>query len=562
MDNKTVRLLLGSLVCILLAFGAITWATSLMDSLFAYRSLLRDNPPAPGAALGEPLTRRVVFVLIDALREDTSRDAQVMPYLNQLRDQGAWALMHSQPPSYSEPGYSVLLTGAWPDLNDGPAMNLPYEEIHAFTQDNLFSAAQRAGLNTAVSGYYWFEKLIPQEAVGASFYTPGEDQIADQQVVEAAVPWLRDENYQLVLIHLDQIDYAGHHEGGPRDPRWNQAASRVDSLLDEIASELDFNLDTMLVVSDHGQIDPGGHGGHEAVTLLEPFVLVGAGVQPGFYGDMTMVDVAPTIATLLGTNLPGTSQGAVLLEMLTFPRERLQMLVEKTEGQQNRLLLAYQAALGVMDASKPMVDQNPLPSPGRVVEAYQQEINLIRESRLNAERLPRSILAALVAVIPAGILVWKRNRTAGWMLAGALLYVALFHVRYGLIDGNTYSLSSVTSAESLISYVVTTSLIAMAASWLVIVFALKLIRQAPSRAFELSLGFVFLVVYLVSLPILLSYALNGFIVRWTLPHFPSMFSAFLSVLQLLVVAAVGLLFAVLAALIAGLLRRSERQAAN
>ena len=548
MNIKTLRLILGSLACLLLAFGAITWATSLMESLFAYRSPLRDNPPAPGTALGEALTRRVVFVLVDALREDTSRDAQVMPFLNQLREQGAWAQVHSQPPSYSEPGYSVLLIGAWPELSDGPVMNLPYEAIPQFTQDNLFSAAHRAGLRSAVSGYYWFEKLIPPEAVQASFYTPGEDQIADRQAVDAAMPWLRDGDYHLVLIHLDQVDYAGHHEGGPRDPRWNQAASRVDDLLREIVAELDFNQDTLLLASDHGQIDQGGHGGHEAVTLLEPFVLVGAGVEPGFYGDINMVDVAPTVAALLGTNLPATSQGAVQVEMLTYPVENLQLLVDETQAQQARLLSAYQTAIGAEDRSAPNVEQSPVPSPRRVVEAYQQELSSLRTSRLRAERLPRSVLAALLALLPVGVLARKRGREVRWGLAGALLYFALFHLRYGLIDGNTYSLSSVTSAEELINYVLVTSLAAVVVSWLLISFGLQVFRQTPSRAYELSLGFAWLVIYLISLPVLVSYTLNGLVVRWTLPHFPTMFPAFLSVLQALVIAAAGLLLAGMAAL--------------
>jgi predicted AlkP superfamily pyrophosphatase or phosphodiesterase len=197
----------------------------------------------------------VVFVLIDALRVDTASDPAVMPTLGFLRQQAAWANMHSRPPSYSDPGYSVLFTGAWPELSDGPALNLEYEDTPTWTQDNLFSALQRKGLKTAVSAFYWFEKLIPQNAVSASFYTPGLDQAADRQVVDAAQPWLRDPEYQLVLIHLDQVDYAGHYEGGPRDPHWNQAARRADDMLAEILAELDLNQDTLLVLSDHGMIE-------------------------------------------------------------------------------------------------------------------------------------------------------------------------------------------------------------------------------------------------------------------------------------------------------------------
>ncbi len=156
-----LKIIASIVMCLLLAGGAYFWATGIMDSLYAYRSPLHDSPPSPGQPLGEPVTRRVVFVLVDALRVDTASQPDVMPFLNELRQQGAWATMHSRAPSYSESAYSVLLTGAWPDVSDGPTMNLEYEEIPVWTQDNLFSAAHRAGIKTAVSGYNWFEKLIP-----------------------------------------------------------------------------------------------------------------------------------------------------------------------------------------------------------------------------------------------------------------------------------------------------------------------------------------------------------------------------------------------------------------
>ncbi len=186
-----------------------------MNSLYAYRSPLHANPPQPGKPLGQPLTRRVVIVLIDALRADTAEKPDVMPYLEELRARGASATMHSQPPSYSAPGYSVIFIGAWPDISDGPAINNKYEDMPTWTQDNLFSAAHRLGLKTAVSGYNFFEKLIPQEAVSDSFYTAGEDAAADREVLNAALPWLEQGEHQLVLIHIDQVDYAGHYEGGP-----------------------------------------------------------------------------------------------------------------------------------------------------------------------------------------------------------------------------------------------------------------------------------------------------------------------------------------------------------
>ena len=351
--KKHLPLLVGILACLLIAAGAYAWTSRLMDSVYAYRSLLHSTPPAPGEPLGAALTRRVVFVLIDALREDTSLKPDVMPFLNELRGHGASATIHSRPPSYSQPGYSTLLTGAWPDLSDGPTINLDYEEIPTWTQDDLVSAVHRAGLKTAVSGYYWFERLIPQGAVDASFYTPGEDAAADRAVVDAALPWLRTNDHQFVLIHIDQVDYAGHHEGGPVDPRWDAAARRADDLLREIASTLDLSQDTLFVASDHGQIDRGGHGGQDPITLVAPWVLAGAGVQPGRYGDVEQVDVAPTLAALLGVNIPASAQGRVRTEMLALAPEQTAAIEQAATVQQGALAQAYARAIGRQVAVEP-----------------------------------------------------------------------------------------------------------------------------------------------------------------------------------------------------------------
>jgi hypothetical protein len=479
----------------------------------------------------------VVFVLIDALREDTSLRPDVMPFLNELRARGASATMHSRPPSYSQPGYTTLLTGAWPDLNDGHMVNVDYGDIRQFTQDDLFSAAHRAGLRTAVSGYDWFERMIPQAAVNASFYTPGEDAAADRAVVDAALPWLRDGGYHLVLIHLDQVDYAGHYEGGPHDPRWNAAARRADDLLREIAATLDLTKDTLFVCSDHGQIDQGGHGGQDPITLVEPWVLVGAGVRSGGYGEVQMVDVAATLAALLGTNIPASSQGRARTEMLALPLEGLAAIGRAEAVQQSGLAQAYGAAIG----RQVVVGES-----GSGVASTQAAMAAARASRLAAERLPRAVIAIVAAFVPAALFISQRRRTVAWLLGGALLYVALFNLRYAVLSGRTYSLSSVSGATDLILYVAVTVAMALLPSWFVVAMASRIRHRDPRGAAELTLAFVLTVVCLLSLPFWLSFALNGLVVTWTLPDFTTVFLAFLSGLQALFVALAGVVLALLA----------------
>jgi hypothetical protein len=520
----------GIVIFVALAAGSYFWANGLIDSIFNYRSPLKDSPPQPGPALGNPATRGVVIVLIDALRYDTSLKPDVMPVLNRLRGQGASGLMHSQIPSFSEPGYSVILTGAWPEFSDGPAVNLDYDLIPTFTQDNLFSAAHRARLKTAVSGYYWFQKLIPQSAVDASFYTPGEDRVADRAVVDAALPWLGHGQYQLTLIHIDQVDYAGHHEGGPRDPRWDQAAARADELLGEIVAKLDLQKETILVISDHGQIDQGGHGGPEAINLLEPFVLAGAGVKPGNYGDVQMVDVAPTLAALLGTNIPASAQGQVRSEMLNLPASTASALAAAETAQQSKLLESVVKATGITISTTPSSD----------VAAYQDALNAAMTARLTAERLPRAVVVLVIFALPLWLILRHKRKTVLWFVGGALLYALLFNLRYAVLDGKTYSLSSVTGAEDLIVYCAITAAIAMVISWLATSFGQGVFRQAPLPAARSVMGMAGMTIYVMLIPVLIHFVLNGAVATWVLPEMWTAFIGLLSLIQIIILSALGL----------------------
>lgn len=543
--------LTGIAACLILSAGAYFWATRLIDSLYAYRSPLQQAPPIPGEAPLPPgtLTQRVVFVLVDGLREDTTLQPDVMPFLSELRSQGAWASMHSRPPSYSEPGYSVLFTGAWPELSDGPTINLEYEDIPTWTQDNLFSAAKRTGVRTAVSGYYWFDKLIPQDSVDLSFYTEGEDWDADREVVDAALPWLQDDLADLILIHLDQVDYAGHHEGGPHNANWAAAARRSDDLLSEIAAQLDLSHDTLLVCSDHGHIESGGHGGQDAITLVEPFVLIGAGIQPGHYADIDMADVAPTLAVLLGANLPASSQGQPLNGMLNLTSEQSARIQDALLKQQQQLLDNYLIASGISapetsasDAVRLIANSDHAGNGQNPAASHQAALELARQERLNRERLPRAILSLLAALLPLLFLfiTWRREST--WLLAGAGLFMLLFNLIYAVIAGRTYSLSSVTGAGDLILSVGWMAFLAFFLSWLLVLWRLGASRKSPRYAAGISLWLALFSIYLLSLPVLLSFTINGLLVGWTLPDFSSMFLAFLALIQILFVGILGLLF--------------------
>jgi hypothetical protein len=538
--KKSASIIIGIFICLIVIGISYLWATSLMDSVYAYRSPLHNSPPIPGIELGQRNTRSFVIVLIDALRYDTSMDANVMPFLDQLRSTGAYAMMHSKPPSYSEPGYSTILTGAWPDLNDGPAVNLDYPDIPTLTQDEIYSAAHRAGLKTAISAFNWFEKLIPQEAVSASFYTTGEDRVADREVTDAVLPWLPGGQYQLVLIHIDQVDYAGHHEGGPMDPRWDAAATRADGLLKEIALAMDLTQDTLLVISDHGQINQGGHGGQDPITLLEPFVLAGKGVIPGRYPDVQMVDVAPTVAAILGTNIPATSQGHPQIAMFDFSLAQVNQIKTALVDQQAQLVRAYQTAINHPVSVTTSDD---------IVSASQVAMQIARQSVLDNQRLPRGLIAIVLVFLFINLVAWSARPNYGWMVLAVLVYLVVFNVKYVFFDLKTYSLSSVTGLTDFLGTTALDTLIALFIAWVLFLLGAKIYRMRPLKAAKVTIKFILTTLSILSIPVFVHYVINGAIVTWTLPDFLISFLALLFLIQIIIIAAIGIFFTGLSALV-------------
>jgi hypothetical protein len=523
------RVLLTGLIILTISGLSGYKATLLLDQLFHYRSPLRSTPPSIGETFQPALTEKVVLVLLDGLRVDTAANSKLMPELERLRKLGASATMISRPPSYSEPGYATILTGAWPDINDGPAFNLEYGKIPPITQETIFTTSNTANLKTAISAYYWFEELVPQEQVDLSFYTPGEDREADRAVVDAALPWLKANSINLIIIHIDQIDYAGHYEGGSVGVGWDEAAARSDQLIAELVATIDLSNTTLLVFSDHGHIDAGGHGGHDEITLQEPFVAAGLGIIPGKYDDIQMVDLAPTIAILLGTSLPSSSEGKPLVDMLALADEQLQTIDALYDIQQKNLIETYAYALGMNDLSqvKDMTDG-------------QSAIAIIQSDYLSDGRLFRSILAGLFlgALIYVG---YRKRQYTLPALVGSAVFLLSFHIFFSVIPERPYSFSIISSPESFILDAITWTIVAFLIASIPAAYMIKLWRDYPVNIVRICLGFTMIMLLVAAYPALWYFIVYGPTIQKVLPDIGLLFRGMLSLLEVMTIGATGLL---------------------
>jgi len=321
--------LLAATVAIL-AWGA---AGDYLPELNIRHPDIEDHPPLLGTAPSKK-TRRVILVIVDGLR---LRDSFGHPTLDSLRRSGIDAIATSHYPSISRPNHATLVTGV-PPLVSGIRNNTFKYPVSI---DSIMDRVNAAGLQASCVaddspslGYLFSEDF-------SSLYYgrwPG----AFAKSTELAMA--NEANSLLVLIP-GMVDLAGHEFGGD-SPEYRQAVVDADALLGESLRLLDLERDTIIVTADHGHTDSGGHGGEEEVVMQVPLIIAGAGVHSdALLGTTRLIDIAPTIAALLGVPAPGHGFGRTLTEAITLSDAEIQSIHRSDSERIARNESIYQESL-------------------------------------------------------------------------------------------------------------------------------------------------------------------------------------------------------------------------
>ena len=260
-------------------------------------------PPEPGHPA---VSRRVVLVVVDGLADWASAH---LPALGRLRAMGAHAVARSHRPSLSRPNYVSILSGV-PPIHSGVRTNAYHRRVGL---DSLARRAAAAGMPAAF--------VTDSASSVATLFNGDFAEVAYatwEGGLREATRLALGREYRLVVLLPGAVDECGHARR-MSSARCDQAARDVDAYLAEVAAQLDLRRDTLIITADHGHVHSGGHGGAEESVLRIPLVMVGAGVDPGGdLGSPRLIDVASTIAALLGFPAPVHGLGTPLLGGLTL----------------------------------------------------------------------------------------------------------------------------------------------------------------------------------------------------------------------------------------------------
>ncbi len=490
-----------------------------------YRFPAHGDFTAEEGPAGRRLARRVVVVVADGLGLD---GLTFMPFARALGAAGGLFTARTEAPSMSRVGYTVLATGAKPEVS-GVSSNSVKEPVRI---GNIFRTARDFGQRSAFVGYSWwldhFDPEIPLasvdtgiaredhrldgdllagfrrrvlvdgtyaeitgswraffqeralfDAFGDPAATPAKE---DDLRANEAVRIIREDTPDLLFLHLHSPDDEGHRTGSYRTVQYRKACSDVDRALRTVAGALDFSRDVLVLSADHGFSDTivdAGHGGHEDSASLVPFVIAGARVRAGVEGPVRQIDIQPTLSVLLGLPFSSHAQGAPILHALDLEEAAVRERAEAFALARERFLKAYAAALG-KELAGPDFETG-----------FERARAWIQTWYFVAHFVP-----ALIGLV---LFAWFLARSRPIGRAGALtglilwivyegLFLALYRARYG-----EYSFSSFANANDNVAF--------MIFSTFMILGALFAVGKQFTRSAYAPAAVVFLALWAKALPI-------------------------------------------------------------
>ena len=359
----------------------------------------------------ERMAEHVYLILVDGLRADT---LDRMPYTKSLADQGSAGIFTVPGPTFSRPAYARIITGACSSIN-GISANNQEKQLFAPT---LFDLAHAEGLKTGVSAYRWYYDLF----YGPPYRTGEEDEnrlvcdrpplqygyyyddfggnYDDEEIFDYGIEALVEENPNLLLVHTMDVDEMGHRHGGVSS-EYLEAALLNDRCIEEFVGKIPVPEESVIIITgDHGHIDSGGHGGleKEAAEIKVAFYGKGVAAAGEIPEGYSQLDLAPTIAALLGLPLTSYMEGRIVSEAFDWPAETVAAKKTLLDEAHRPLLLE----LGRRFRVDPTANED-----GRAVERLAQTVN----RRWIALRAALA-LAVILAALFLGIRLRRRSVSA------------------------------------------------------------------------------------------------------------------------------------------------------
>jgi hypothetical protein len=379
-------------LALLVAIGATTYVFFLYLPTFVTSDRPFDAYCARADAEPSPVEGRLSVIFVDGLSFDY---AKKVPELAWLRDASATRPLAVPYPSYTTPALLNFVTGLDP-RDSGVRLNATLTDVTGGL-DNLTAVARDAGrpINYFGGGFASF---------GATTFA---HVIHRGHIATEVAPFLV--RQRLTMSYFGAVDEAGH-VSGEDSQEFRDQTRRAAVYLWRHWSMLDPSKDRMLVVSDHGHLPSGGHGGIERSTRRALFAIAGKDVKPAVELEQRPLrDVASTIAVLSGLKTPACNTGRPMLDTLTWSDVDKARALASPFQQSGRLL----SQLASNPAVEPTVDalkagnEEALQQAPKLLDAWRAEYDRTHDGSVH--NLRRIRIFAFIGALLIALLYWRKK---------------------------------------------------------------------------------------------------------------------------------------------------------
>ncbi len=257
--------------------------------------------------------RRFLLIVIDGCRADRLREART-PVLDRLREEGAeFTNLRTVYPARTVTCFASMLTGASPRVHGMRSNFVPRLGVRC---QSIFDVLEEHGMRGKLVGIAHLIDAFGDRVASVSAVARNEE--IDAALIRRAKEVLERERPELLVLQLLSVDQTGHARGSYRE-EYLERIEATDAAIGEFLAWCEergfLEGATVFVTADHGQgIGIGGHGHCTPSEVVVPGIAWGAGVPRGLEDarERSIMDVAPTIAYLLGVPPPAASTGQVL----------------------------------------------------------------------------------------------------------------------------------------------------------------------------------------------------------------------------------------------------------
>ena len=274
--------------------------------------------PWLAACGGSDVARKVLVIGLDGIRVDILAEAAT-PNIDRLIAEGFFNdQARTNVRTVSGPGWSSMLIGARTDKHLVDSNNFTGNDYTTYpdfltrleqvdSSFNTFAVVDWAPLGTTESGGPLFSDAIDE----LLFFNAGEEGYgrADSLSVDAAVDRLETEDIDAAFIYIGDTDEVAHATS-TYAPEYKTAIEVADVLVGRLVAAIQArptyaDEDWLILIStDHGRTDEGGHGGDSDKERTIFFLAHGRSViREPIETAANIVDIAVTALTHLGVEI-------------------------------------------------------------------------------------------------------------------------------------------------------------------------------------------------------------------------------------------------------------------